>query len=1574
MPKYGFTERELSTYFKPNQTNISTFGRVFDFNNFEQNPTGIYLGQKDYIKLCVYDIETNEIVKETTLRVRDLSPDFDLKYLKLNIGKHLRDLGINDGDYRVLYKFLRKIAGDDSQFFTYEIIGETSQVYDGPYELFEEKFYKVVDDEIDLTQEIFIQQFTYTLDKTNTKGDEVILRPNENAGNEVYINNLKNIDLSVVAFPNYRQSAPNKSIKFTSSSFQDLTLISENTSEEGGEFQFQKVMEGQTIVFENFMRAWVPKHKQFRVDLSTTGGDDVSNHSHNSGTEKSGRVNIQPVPNTEFPIEVFTSNEYGRMGKTTLNDEGLQGYSGITNYYLQPTPRLNSSNTDLFNGDNLPKDWWLATGTPASYRHEHSPKWRNKNHQMWDTSQDPMYPVYTYDNGNDEVNIDWDNSNPASPSQKSFGTQYTIDEHLVEVYFDLEVKIDEVLGKDKIKVSHNLKDEYKRLRKNGYFVDSVGNINPSDHTVDSAFKFENVNFEEVKWTDFHIKLDLNRVERFKTYLQYNNDYYLITNSGYDNNTLKLKLKQPLLPELIDVEGDNIVDGFTIVEEILPDYEDNISLIPKVRVDNTFLLPADFDNSQSPIDRTTTDYKSHNNLLSDNDELNRKLERQLVSGSLLNVQPNIDYQKTSTEYYEIDDTGFGNFVHFSNVERRLRNFKKKLELIEEHTATSHSLENITSATTRIQEIERKRQRVKNSFDPYENFLYYESSSFSSGSEGMFHDTSWPKETSSSPYTLVHTSGSTTWFNNMVSSASSYDFNNMNSLRNSLPEHVYADTQNNVFLEFMDMVGQQFDEVWTYTKHFTDINKRVSSLSEGISKDVARHYAKELGLDLSSGNNLLDLPEYLFGQSGSGATLYESGQEQVTEEIWKRLLGNLPFFIKTKGTERSLKGILNCYGIPSSILRVREYGGPDKGTRVSYEIKRKFTRALDFKSGQYIKSVWKAHTDGLIPDTLEFRFRTPKSQDSVILQKDNDFAIALQDNGATDNLGYLKFQISASGFDKGAYVTSSLLPFYNDEMWSVMLTRKAGADRTDGLSEGAEVTNDMILSQSIYEITTKQYDSTRQRIIYEDTQSLTSHTASLASDVNNVTGSKLNASFTGSGHVYLGGLNTGFGARFTGSLMEYRVWSEPLSASAFDNHTRTPKAYNGNTYSSSYESLLARYELNDNVNLQTTPTASNTAHLKTYENHSVDVNGFTGNFFRSIVDQEQIRIPKIGSTRRNATKIRIENNTLTSQLNPDTSKEVSSQDYAPIDSEKLGIYLSPTDVVNEDIIYSLADFDFDDFIGDPRDEFEYSYRTLEQKRLEYFKRYFGSNSFWDYMRILTYYDSSVFRTLKQFIPARAKPQFGTLIEPNILERTKEVIGKKPSTTQPYYENAGQFEPGLAITSLPSGSDNAIKLSGTFPLYNSTLVFNTGSRGTNIATLVKINQLNPDSAEPTTYATASVTRGGTDIEFKETLQPFVSASRLSTTNQVKEFYYGSLSDSVSAGFGAWSKFGDFYIVSQSFEPTDLEAYHKDTISDRLFYEGTKTNRLTDVDGLDPVQITFTSPTELTTQQPGESKLRVD
>ena len=66
--------------------------------------------------------------------------------------------------------------------------------------------------------------------------------------------------------------------------------------------------------------------------------------------------------------------------------------------------------------------------------------------------------------------------------------------------------------------------------------------------------------------------------------------------------------------------------------------------------------------------------------------------------------------------------------------------------------------------------------------------------------------------------------------------------------------------------------------------------------------------------------------------------------------------------------------------------------------------------------------------------------------------------------------------------------------------------------------------------------------------------------------------------------------------------------------------------------------------------------------------------------------------------------------------------------------MGIYFSPVDIVNEDIMYSIADFNFDDYIGDPRDQSKPIYKDLRDLRKEYFKRYDMSNNFFDYLRIL------------------------------------------------------------------------------------------------------------------------------------------------------------------------------------------------------------------------------------------------
>ena len=47
---------------------------------------------------------------------------------------------------------------------------------------------------------------------------------------------------------------------------------------------------------------------------------------------------------------------------------------------------------------------------------------------------------------------------------------------------------------------------------------------------------------------------------------------------------------------------------------------------------------------------------------------------------------------------------------------------------------------------------------------------------------------------------------------------------------------SDSQNKEFLDFMDIICQHFDELWSYTKALSEITDRQSDLSDGFSKDL------------------------------------------------------------------------------------------------------------------------------------------------------------------------------------------------------------------------------------------------------------------------------------------------------------------------------------------------------------------------------------------------------------------------------------------------------------------------------------------------------------------------------------------------------------------------------------------------------------------------------------------------------------------------------------------------------------------------------------------------------------------
>ena len=119
-------------------------------------------------------------------------------------------------------------------------------------------------------------------------------------------------------------------------------------------------------------------------------------------------------------------------------------------------------------------------------------------------------------------------------------------------------------------------------------------------------------------------------------------------------------------------------------------------------------------------------------------------------------------------------------------------------------------------------------------------------------------------------------------------------------NLLPEHIKDNSENKYFLDFLDMVGQQFDELWLYTKSISDITDRQNDLSEGFSKDLLFNLASSLGWSINDGKDLVDLSRFAFGQKLSGTTysLYTSGSlDSPVEVIYQKKLQkiNIKYFI-------------------------------------------------------------------------------------------------------------------------------------------------------------------------------------------------------------------------------------------------------------------------------------------------------------------------------------------------------------------------------------------------------------------------------------------------------------------------------------------------------------------------------------------------------------------------------------------------------------------------------------------------------------------------------------------------------
>ena len=852
---------------------------------------------------------------------------------------------------------------------------------------------------------------------------------------------------------------------------------------------------------------------------------------------------------------------------------------------------------------------------------------------------------------------------------------------------------------------------------------------------------------------------------------------------------------------------------------------------------------------------------------------------------------VDTSKLKITYSSGSTYLFENFVHFGSAEERVSNFFYKFQLIENYKLkyeelTSETLKregllaeathplyltndgaqltteepvdffDIYYETAIVRAYDEKVEAARvydklnellRGFDGFEKWLY-----------SSLDDLAYPKTLKNigvipiPTYVLDDSDsvGVVAWYESLISLAAEYDKYNPNYLVNNVPEFIREDYESNDFIVFLDMIGQHFDILWVYINGLKKNKLLEESQIKGATNNLIYYLLESMGWEGKRAFDSQFLWEYAFGTNKEGHQKFGMPLSDANNQVWRRILNNLPYLLKHKGTGRAMKAVMACYGVPQSMLTIMEFGGPqdptsDGTTKFTFDDR---TAAIKLQNDSSIVVPWKvAPSSGAYPQGIEFRILPDSVKNTTIISSSQFKLDIIQTTGS---FAKLEFTVDTQG-SSGPYVET---PFTSASVsttyFDTAITYVLGPETVSGSFDfplSTEHYSNILLNRydlnagSLYEILLKTSDG--NRVI-----------------------TSVSMSFVGETVYWNTGSALSVGNNFDGNLDEFRLWRVPLQPSKLENHTLHPDAINGNSYTASTADLLFRLDFeypkdrtNDigikNVSINTTyaesfASASNMYSASVYPYQYIP-------YDRTVT----ATVPSLGFNVSN--KIRFEEQTLVGDLSHKARATKKSFDRAPIDSNRLGIFMSPIKELNMDIVKAFGDFNIDNYIGDPSDEYRDSYKELGQLRTYYFQRL--ERNIYEYIQLVRYIDKSLFDVLTDLAPARAKVSKGLLIEPHYLERNK-VRWDKPVSLKNDYDStvdASQYNEILSSYETKYSELDAVKdtfIESTKNDYNTIItadeIYSIESEKTSYDTLIDTNDVYLlESDYPTYPPTGSV-----------------------------------------------------------------------------------------------------------------------
>lgn len=768
-------------------------------------------------------------------------------------------------------------------------------------------------------------------------------------------------------------------------------------------------------------------------------------------------------------------------------------------------------------------------------------------------------------------------------------------------------------------------------------------------------------------------------------------------------------------------------------------------------------------------------------------------KSLDSNTLFGAKSRLQ-QKINDLLINYDD--FSNFINFSSAELRTKIAKSKISKYNSYESSKNQAKNEASSTTnssisasysnQVKTITNEQILLLDSFDEYESYLFYYTSSI----------------------------------DQKIEDGISFDKSNYNSLFYQLPEYIKNEESNADYLKFTAMVGHFFDNILVFVKKFPK--------TYPISWDDGNSYPKNYIEELLNNFNW-DVTNFKFNKSDTNQLLFNNKQMtgslsssyfDYAKSIFNRITNNLSYIYKTKGTSTSFNLIRSIFGIPSDLINVVEYSSPNVliNRNVYYDFddiiyatkyvedqyinfnftssEYKYFDVQQYSSGSYSGSIYPSMqlTRSVIESftgvsTVEMTFRSNEwnkynYKDKIPLikktrNKNLDWQIYLYKTKQKKS-AKLIFELCPTG---STTITSSIesieMPYFNGDFYTFMLRRQP---------------NDNIIFDAL-PIISQSYNQT-QSLSSSAAQKYVPHTYTLS--VNQYYGSQLNFTdkknktilydqnqYFSSGSYYVGNFSSSI--QFYGNIDKIKVQKYALSDEDFQEHSYNLNSISIPEKSLVYENMYYLWSFDTPVNLWGSPT------IIANQNNRYKTNFYAYNFQRTPVvcgapicdtilsdifpyQFEKFNIKQAINSNRFGPNYK--DNANINKINQDVSSNLVPYGYSTYttdiigsDSNVVGYYISPYRYLNENIEDFLGKEGIADIIGDPKYLTSRNYPELKLRQAEFAKaniKYIYPQEYYSTYKF--YIDFSIFDFVKKLTPSRSTLKSGLLLEPSIFERVK------------------------------------------------------------------------------------------------------------------------------------------------------------------------------------------------------------